>query len=252
MRGLPRRALQPRDARGALQGQDHLRGPRHADRGGGGVLRGGPGDPPPPADAGRRRPRLRPARPAGADAVRRRGAARQAGVRAAEAADRPDDLRARRADHRPALRGHPQAARRPQPPRRRRATRSSSSSTTSTSSRRPTGSSTWGPRAAPAAAPSSPQGTPEQVATVEASHTGRFLAEILGGRGPAGHRSPAGEPPAPADVKGRPAVHTVHAGARCASQGAASEDRRQGAVRQGRCSEGHGVEPGSAPLAARA
>ena len=35
VRGLPRRALQPRDARGALQGQDHRRGARHADRGGG-------------------------------------------------------------------------------------------------------------------------------------------------------------------------------------------------------------------------
>ena len=34
VRGLPRRPLQPRDARGALQGQDHRRGPRHADRGG--------------------------------------------------------------------------------------------------------------------------------------------------------------------------------------------------------------------------
>ena len=33
VRGLPRRPLQPRDARGALQGQDDLRGPRHADRG---------------------------------------------------------------------------------------------------------------------------------------------------------------------------------------------------------------------------
>ena len=78
VRGLPRRPLQPRDARGALQGQDHRRGPRHADRGGRGVLRGHPGDRPAHAHAGRRRPRLRPARPAGADAVRRRGAARQA------------------------------------------------------------------------------------------------------------------------------------------------------------------------------
>ena len=34
MRGLPRRPLQPRDARGALQGQDHRRGAGHADRGG--------------------------------------------------------------------------------------------------------------------------------------------------------------------------------------------------------------------------
>ena len=41
VRGLPRRPLQPRDARGPLQGQDHRRGPRHADRGGRRVLRGG-------------------------------------------------------------------------------------------------------------------------------------------------------------------------------------------------------------------
>ena len=44
------------------------------------------------------------------DAVRRRGAAGQAVLRAAEALDRPHRLRPRRADHRPALRGHPQAA----------------------------------------------------------------------------------------------------------------------------------------------
>ena len=56
-------------------------------------------------------PRLRPARPAGHDAVRRRGAAGQAVQRAAEALDRPHRLRPRRADHRAALRGHPQAAR---------------------------------------------------------------------------------------------------------------------------------------------
>ncbi|MCW2680506.1 MAG: excinuclease subunit [Frankiales bacterium] len=48
------------------------------------------------------------------------------------------------------------------------------------------------------------EGTPEHVATVEASHTGRFLKEILEGRGSLGHRSPSGEPPAPGDVKGRP------------------------------------------------
>ena len=41
VRGLPRRPVQPRDPRGALQGQDDRRGPRHADRGGAGVLRGG-------------------------------------------------------------------------------------------------------------------------------------------------------------------------------------------------------------------
>ena len=60
--------------------------------------------------AQRRRSRVRPARPAGADPVRRRGPAGQARLRAAEAVDRPHRLRARRADHRPALRGHLQAA----------------------------------------------------------------------------------------------------------------------------------------------
>ena len=83
-------------------------------------------------DAVRGRPRLRPARPARDDAVRRRGAAGQARQRAAEALDRPHRLRPRRADHRPALRGHPQAARRARPAWSTRATRSWSSSTTST------------------------------------------------------------------------------------------------------------------------
>ena len=44
------------------------------------------------------------------------------------------------------------------------------------------------------------QGTPEHVATVEASHTGRFLAEVLAGRGH-GHLAPVGEPPPPGDLK---------------------------------------------------
>ena len=46
------------------------------------------------------------------DPVRRRGAAGQARLGTAAPVHRPHDLRARRADHRPALRGHPQAARR--------------------------------------------------------------------------------------------------------------------------------------------
>ncbi len=41
VRGLPRRALQPGDAGGPLQGQVHRRGAGHADRGGAGLLRGG-------------------------------------------------------------------------------------------------------------------------------------------------------------------------------------------------------------------
>ena len=84
-----------------------------------------PGDLAAPEHADRRRPRLRPARPAGADPLRRRGPAGQAGVRAAEALHRPDGLRARRADHRAALRGHLQAAGGAAGPRPTRATRSS-------------------------------------------------------------------------------------------------------------------------------
>ena len=67
---------------------------------------------PPHADARRRRPRLRAARPARADAVGRRGAAGEAGRRAGQALHRPHHLHPRRAHHRPPLRGHPQAAHR--------------------------------------------------------------------------------------------------------------------------------------------
>ena len=78
VRDVQGRALQPRDARGAVQGaldRGHAR-----DVGGGGaeVLRQDPEDPAPAADAPRRRARLHQARPAGDDALRRRGAARQA------------------------------------------------------------------------------------------------------------------------------------------------------------------------------
>ena len=76
-------ALQPRDARGALQGQVDRRRARDVGRGGAEVLRQDPEAPPPPADAARRRARLHDARPAGDDAVGRRGAAREARGRAA-------------------------------------------------------------------------------------------------------------------------------------------------------------------------
>ena len=89
LRGLPRQAVQPRHARGALQGQEHRRGARDADRGGGRLLRADPGDPPLPADAGRRRPRLRAARPVRDDPLRRRGAAREARDRAPAPQQRP-------------------------------------------------------------------------------------------------------------------------------------------------------------------
>ncbi len=49
VRGVPRRPVQPRDPRGALQGPHDRRGARHADRGGARVLRGRPADRPAPA-----------------------------------------------------------------------------------------------------------------------------------------------------------------------------------------------------------
>ncbi len=54
VRAVPRQALQPRDARGPLQGQEHRRRARHAGRGGARVLRAHPQDPPAPGDAGTR------------------------------------------------------------------------------------------------------------------------------------------------------------------------------------------------------
>ena len=66
----------------------------------------------------RRRPGLHPARPGGTDALRRRGPAREARRRARPARHRQDALHPRRADHRAALRRHPQAAGRDPPPGR--------------------------------------------------------------------------------------------------------------------------------------
>ena len=71
VRGVPRGPVQPRDARGALQGQDDRRRPRHADRGGRRLLLRGPGHRPAHEDAQRRRPRLRAPRPVGPDPLRR-------------------------------------------------------------------------------------------------------------------------------------------------------------------------------------
>ncbi len=64
VRAVPRAALQPRDARGPLQGQVDRRRARDVGRRGGRLLRAGPEDCPPPAHPARRRARLHPARPA--------------------------------------------------------------------------------------------------------------------------------------------------------------------------------------------
>ena len=81
-----------------------------------------PEDQAPHRGAARRGARLHPARPAGDHAVGRRGSARQAGQRAVEGRDGPDALHPRRADHGPALRRRPAAARDARPAGRRRAT----------------------------------------------------------------------------------------------------------------------------------
>jgi excinuclease ABC subunit A len=82
VRGLRRQALQPRDARGALQGEVDLRRARDAGRGGADRSSQDPEAAAAAADAPRRRARLRPPRPARHDALRRRGAAGEAGHRA--------------------------------------------------------------------------------------------------------------------------------------------------------------------------
>ena len=179
VRAVPRQALQPRDARGALQGQDDRRRARHDGRGGARLLRAHPEDQAPAAGAARRRARLHPARPARDDAVRRRGAAREAGRRAVQGRDR--------------------------------AARSTSSTSPRPACTSPTSSGCWrccdrlveqgntvvviehnldviktadriidlGPEGGEEGGQLVAQGTPEQVAATAGSHTGSFLAAIV-------------------------------------------------------------------------
>ena len=78
LRGVRRHALQPLDARGALEGALHRRGAPHGDRRGGGVLRCSSGDRASAQATRGRGPRVPHARAALAHALRRRGAAHQA------------------------------------------------------------------------------------------------------------------------------------------------------------------------------
>src|SRR5581483_10294664 len=103
--------VQPRDARGEIQEPVDRRRARDERRRGARVLPEHPSHQAVPADPLGRGARIREARTARADAVGRRGPADQARLRAAEAGHRQHALRARRAHHRAALRGHPQAAR---------------------------------------------------------------------------------------------------------------------------------------------
>ena len=179
LRRLPRQALQPRDAGGAVQGQVDRRRAGHDGRGRRRVLRGRARRARQAGDAEAGRPRLHPGRPAGDHAVGRRGAAHQACQGTVAQGDRQDALHPRRADHRPAF------------PRRRascskcctnwstRATRSSSSSTISKSSRPPTGCSTSAPKAATAAARWWRRARRKTSSREQRSYTGQFLKELL-------------------------------------------------------------------------
>ena len=86
LRRVPRRALQPRDARGEVQGPLDRRRARHERRGGGRAVQGGPRDPRQDAHAAGGRARLHQGRPERDHAQRRRGAARQAVARSCRAA----------------------------------------------------------------------------------------------------------------------------------------------------------------------
>ena len=103
LRRLQGQALQPRNARSAVQGQIDRRRARHDGRGGARLLQGGAAGARAVGAAAPRRPRLHPCRPAGDDAVGRRGAARQARQGTGQARHRPHALYPRRADHRPAF-----------------------------------------------------------------------------------------------------------------------------------------------------
>ncbi len=124
---------------------------------------------------------LRPPGSAGADAVRRRGAARQARGRAAEASDRAHGLRARRADHRSALRGHPQAARRAAAARRH-----GNSVIVIEHNLDVIKTADWvidmGPEGGSGGGTLVAEGTPEEVAAHPDSYTGQFLKPLLEGR----------------------------------------------------------------------
>ena len=92
LRCLQGQALQPRNARSAVQGQIHRRRARHDGRGGAGFLQSRAAGARRAHALAPRRPRLHPRRPAGDDAIRRRGATRQAGERAEQACDGPHAL----------------------------------------------------------------------------------------------------------------------------------------------------------------
>jgi excinuclease ABC subunit A len=115
VRHLQGPALQPRDTRDPLQGQDHRRGAEPHHRGCARVLRTRAPDQAQAPDPDGRRPGLRAPRPERHHALRRRGPAREAQPRAQQARHRPNTLYPRRTHYRPALSRRQASARRPAP-----------------------------------------------------------------------------------------------------------------------------------------
>ena len=173
------------------------------------VLRGDPGDPPAPEDAGRRRPRATcgsASRRRPCPAARRSASSWRPSCRSARPAARSTCSTSRP----PACTSKTSAScSRCWRAWSTRATRSSSSSTTSTSSRPPTGSSTWARRAATRAALLVAAGTPEEVAEVAGERTpASFLRHALDLDGPAKRRArrPHARATKANGTQGRPAV----------------------------------------------
>ena len=125
-------------------------------------------------------------------ALRRRGPTHQAGHRAGPRRHRQDALHPRRADHRPALRRHPQAAGRAGPAGRPGQHGAGDRAQPGRDQDRPTGSSTSGPKAARPAATSSPPARPRKSPRpVPDNYTGQFLRPLLA------RPEPLGDPTAP-------------------------------------------------------
>ena len=120
LRSLPRPPLQRRNTCRAIQRTLDFRPAGHADRRRAENSGKYPANPREARNAGRRRPRLHPARPILHHAFRRRSPAHQTRQRAFPPPDRPHPLHPGRAHHRPALRRRKKTPRRPEPPRRPR------------------------------------------------------------------------------------------------------------------------------------